>query len=1065
MAACGGGGDDKPPVPPPPAVVSVKVTPDAGAVEIGGTLQLSASALNASGIALLNRTVTWSVQEPTVGTVTSAGVITGLSAGNLTVVANSEGKSGTATIAVLPPVSVRCEASTPIAIGAVINGKISNTDCPLPDGSFADKWILTLADATPLRIAMRATDLDSLDSYLVLQNATTGAVIAENDDGNGGQGSRIEQLVPAGRYVVIASTFGPSDFGGYRLSISPASESCLVTPPLNIPNTVVGTLLPTACVLGDSSYADRYAIKVPATSRIRITMRSSQFDTFLFVEDTAGQLLDRRNFGGGGTNARIDTTFAPGNYIISATSAVPRDTGTYKLTVESTVDPCGVRGVVTPGTTLTDTLTIAACKLGDGSFARRYSLTVGALTPVRIDATSSQFDPYLIVQREGAAITVAEDDDSGPGQDAQLAEVLSTGTYIINVTSASVGEVGTFQLGVAAAAGPSVGITVSPATVALTPGQVQQLTATVTGTANTGVVWKTSGPSIVAVTPTGEVRGLSAGSATITAVAAADPSRIATAGVTVTDSGVANLDVPLVLLTQSTQSTDGRVPLVAGRVTTARVFVRASRSGFSTMPVRLRVYNGAVVTGTLTGTAFPQTIIDEACCAANITIPPGLVRDGMTVVADVDPDGVIAESNETDNAWPLVGVSKALRFVTVPTIDIQLVPIRHAGSGLVGPAAVGYTDLLQRMFPLSQVNAVVHAPYTTDLLTLTSVTSWTAMLRQMETLRTVENGTAYYFGILAQGAASGVIGIATLNGFAGVGISKPENIAQETLAHEFGHSFGRQHSPSPGCSAPANVDPSYPRADGTIGSTGFNQATGAIFPADRFDIMGYCDNTWISPYTYLGVLQYLRSGVIPASGPASRTGSSLLITGSFIDGGLTLDPVFTVAADPSAGRASGRFVAEGFASDGRLLFTHRFDGHAVGDADPSVRTFSERVAYDATARGAVARITVRDASARGAPAVLTRTGSYVPSAGGVSLRVDADPQLVARSSGAGRLEITWNQARYPSIIVRERASGRVLGIGQRGTLGVEGTNADAIDVMLSDGVSSVTRRLSSGGAP
>jgi hypothetical protein len=247
---------------------------------------------------------------------------------------------------------------------------------------------------------------------------------------------------------------------------------------------------------------------------------------------------------------------------------------------------------------------------------------------------------------------------------------------------------------------------------------------------------------------------------------------------------------------------------------------------------------------------------------------------------------------------------------------------------------------------------------------------------------------------------------------------------------------------------------------------GFDLVTGTIYPPTSYDIMGYCNTTWASDYTYLGVLQYLRSGAVPTLTVASGGSSPvLMISGSLINGALSVDPVFTTTSAPTPQRAAGRFVAEGFASDGRLLFRHAFDGREVGDADPSARTFLIAVPYDASVRGAIASISVRDVTGSARAGTLLRTGTYATNTSGVSLRVDSDPQLTAAAAGASRVDITWNVARYPSIVIRDRSTHRVLAIGRKGALSIDAGSLSDLEVLLSDGVSSTTRALSAGGAP
>lgn len=90
----------------PPPVASVSVTPAAVSVGVGGTAQLSAKLRDASGVILTDRQVTWSTSNALAVSVSSAGVVTAVALGQpATVTATSEGRSGTATVIVLPPLT------------------------------------------------------------------------------------------------------------------------------------------------------------------------------------------------------------------------------------------------------------------------------------------------------------------------------------------------------------------------------------------------------------------------------------------------------------------------------------------------------------------------------------------------------------------------------------------------------------------------------------------------------------------------------------------------------------------------------------------------------------------------------------------------------------------------------------------------------------------------------------------------------------------------------------------------------------------------------------------------
>jgi uncharacterized protein YjdB len=125
----------------PMPVGSVTVSPASSTVQTGETKTLSATVRDTSGAVVTDRVMTWSSSDETIATVSSAGVVTGVSAGTATITATSEGKSGSAAVTVLPvpvatvtlePASVRLEpgqtatlqATTKSADGTVLTGRV-----------------------------------------------------------------------------------------------------------------------------------------------------------------------------------------------------------------------------------------------------------------------------------------------------------------------------------------------------------------------------------------------------------------------------------------------------------------------------------------------------------------------------------------------------------------------------------------------------------------------------------------------------------------------------------------------------------------------------------------------------------------------------------------------------------------------------------------------------------------------------------------------------------------------------------------------------------------------------
>ncbi len=106
LAACGGGGDQAPTVPPtptPPApVASVSVTLGAAQLIAGASTSASADTRSSTGTALTARAIAWISSNTAVATVSGTGSIAALTPGTTSIIAASEGQSGSATLTVLP---------------------------------------------------------------------------------------------------------------------------------------------------------------------------------------------------------------------------------------------------------------------------------------------------------------------------------------------------------------------------------------------------------------------------------------------------------------------------------------------------------------------------------------------------------------------------------------------------------------------------------------------------------------------------------------------------------------------------------------------------------------------------------------------------------------------------------------------------------------------------------------------------------------------------------------------------------------------------------------------------
>ncbi len=109
-----------------------------------------------------------------------------------------------------------------ITLGQTINESLSSTDTKNPkrSGSFSDDY--TLSGFSNWQQVQVNLDSTGIDSYLQLVNASTGAVIADNDDLI--QGNKNSQLkftvVPGVNYAIRATSLNANETGNYTIKTS-----------------------------------------------------------------------------------------------------------------------------------------------------------------------------------------------------------------------------------------------------------------------------------------------------------------------------------------------------------------------------------------------------------------------------------------------------------------------------------------------------------------------------------------------------------------------------------------------------------------------------------------------------------------------------------------------------------------------------------------------------------------------------------------------------------------------------------------------------------------------------
>jgi hypothetical protein len=538
----------------------------------------------------------------------------------------------------------------------------------------------------------------------------------------------------------------------------------------------------------------------------------------------------------------------------------------------------------------------------------------------------------------------------------------------------------------------------------------------------------------------------------------------------VTASAGLDLSIDGLYVTQATQNYPAHdVGLISGRSAWVRVFVLANQTNTATPQVNVNFTNGGT-TNTLTinapGSSVPTSVdVTNANASWNAAVPAAWITAGTTVSADVDPANAIAESNKSNNHFSY----GALNVQTVHQWKITLIPIHTTDgrTGTVENASRTKTDLVDpahRLYPVPDTVDVVVGPTFNSSTTgaspllLSDGTNWGSVLSELLAKRTADGVTdRYYFGFVNVSYSSGVAGLGYVGAPAAIGwdvTSSGRAGTQWVLAHEEGHNFGREHSP---CGGASNPDPNYPYAGGTIGVPGWDVfvPSGNIKPITDTDIMGYCNNQWISDYVYKSVLSFRASNSFDVVAQDSATNAQvmqtpaaakqgLLVWGRLEKGQMILEPAFRVTATGAA-TTDGPYTWEAKNAKGQVLSRVPFQMYEVADIpNDEPKHFAFVVPLESTVMDALDSIHVMKGTTELA-LQKSKTAAELQS----TMRIFRIVSLPNRQA-----EIHWDAVTHPVAMLRDAKTGEVRGFLRGGDASIEDL-PDEVELQLSDGVQSI----------
>jgi len=220
FAACGGGdtgGNGLTNPPPPVPVATVSITAPGDTFIVGASPQLAATPKDSGGHALTGRTVSWSVLDPGLGSVSDLGKLTTMAIGVLRVVATVEGVSDTASLTLIP---------------------LASTGPHFPSLFVGDTVLLTVAFTTlagqsitvPTRTwTTRDASIATVSSTGVVQGTGAGTVAIVANGGGGSDSQIVAVLSPRigiNREVIFSHDTGSQTANSFsELWISQADGS------------------------------------------------------------------------------------------------------------------------------------------------------------------------------------------------------------------------------------------------------------------------------------------------------------------------------------------------------------------------------------------------------------------------------------------------------------------------------------------------------------------------------------------------------------------------------------------------------------------------------------------------------------------------------------------------------------------------------------------------------------------------------------------------------------------------------------------------------------------------
>jgi hypothetical protein len=155
-----------------------------------------------------------------------------------------------------------------------VQGQLDTSSYFLPDGSLFNPYVFKGQLGQSITVEMESSDVDAYLVLLSLQGPLILIPVEDNDSGDFRNARLTAQLPCDGTYMLLATTFKPSETGQYRLSLS---SNYLVE--------IADSLERNDPTLDDGSHYQEHSFEGQAGQFVRISLESDDFDTYLILLD------------------------------------------------------------------------------------------------------------------------------------------------------------------------------------------------------------------------------------------------------------------------------------------------------------------------------------------------------------------------------------------------------------------------------------------------------------------------------------------------------------------------------------------------------------------------------------------------------------------------------------------------------------------------------------------------------------------------------------------------------------------------------------------------------------